>query len=174
VKSPVIKGSWNFAQVAPGVYRSPLSLLTNTVRNAHAALITLSSAYALGTGAYTKLNLDTASIDTASAWDNSNKYWVAPRAGNYLVVFSASYASITSSNIGLAHVYVDPGSGFVSKCRGSFSKDSGWPSNGSIVLSLNKGDKVALYGYHNYGSDRNVAAAGSVGETTFLSIAEVL
>lgn len=173
VKAPVIKGSWNFAQVSPGVYRSPLSLLpqqNETPHTAHMRLQTSVSGFA--SGAYTLCPLDTTDYDTASAWTGSSTYkWTVPRDGKYLVNFSISIRYTTTSHVAIANVYVNGSS----KQKSIFTyAGSGAPAPGTVLLDLNKGDYIQLYGYHNGGSGKNLVGDAVVAGLTFLQISEVL
>jgi hypothetical protein len=179
VKAPVIKGSWNFAQVAPGVYRSPLALLPNQNETPHIAHISLSSSVTgFASGAYTIAPLDTADVDTASAWDNTNKCWVVPRDGKYLVAYSIGIRYITSSHLAIANLYKQSGgSGTFSGStvsRATYGRDSGEPSGGTILLNCAANDRIALYAYHNGGSGKNLQGDAVTEGLTFLSIMEVL
>ena len=179
VKAPIIKGSWNFAQVSPGVYRSPLALLPQQNETAHTAHISLSaSVTGFASGAYTIVPLNTADFDTASGWDNTNKCWVAPRDGKYLVSYSVAVRNISSSNLALSNLYFQSGgTGSYSGSRistGNTAKDSGETSHGTILLNLAKGDRLALYAYHNGGSGKNLIGDAVTEGICYLSIAEVL
>ena len=169
VKPPKVLGSWNFSQVAPGVYRSPLT--QDSKFQAHTAHFRLaSSVSSFASGAYTLCALDTTDFDTASAWTSggSNYKWTVPRDGKYLIAYSASIRLISSSHIALAQVQIN-GSAIT---FGPYAKDSGWPSTGTILLNLSKNDYIQLFAYHNGGSGKELD--GSALNKTFLSIMEVL
>ena len=145
------------------------------VTQPHTAHISLSaSVTGVTSGAYTIAALNTADIDTASGWDNVNKYYVIPRDGKYLIAWSSAIRYISSSHIGLNRIYLDTGSGFNPIAQGPYAKDSGWVSNGTILLDLDEDDKVALYFYHNGGSGKNLIGDSVTEGATFLSIAEIL
>ena len=174
VKPPKIIGSWNFSQVVPGIYRSPISLPVETripnltPHTAHFRLASSVSGFA-AVAAYTLCPLDTTDFDTASAWSGASDYkWTAPRDGKYLIAYSASIRLISSSHIALAQIQVNGSA----KTFGPYAKDSGWPSVGTILINLSKGDYVQLFAYHNGGSGKELD--GSALNKTYLSITEVL
>ena len=149
------------------------------VTQPHVAHISLSSSVTgFASGAYTIAPLDTADVDTASAWDNTNKCWVVPRAGNYLVAYSIGIRYITSSHLAIANLYKQSGgSGTFSGStvsRATYGRDSGEPSGGTILLNCAANDRIALYAYHNGGSGKNLQGDSVTEGLTFLSIAEIL
>ena len=149
------------------------------VTQPHLAHISLSSSVTgFASGAYTIAALDTADVDTASAWDNTNKCWVVPRAGKYLVAYSIAIRYISSSNLAIANLYKESGgSGTFSGStvsRATYGRDSGEPSGGNILLNCAANDRIALYAYHNGGSGKNIMGDGTTEGLTFLSIAEIL
>ena len=63
---------------------------------------------------------------------------------------------ISTSQVCIAALYKDTGSGFALVSKATYGKDSAEPSGGTIVLSLTAGHKIALYCYHNGGSGKNL------------------
>jgi len=143
-----------------------------TPHTAHISLSTSVTGFA--SGAYTICPLNTSDFDTATAWDNVNKYYVVPRTGKYFVSFSASIRYTSSSEVTIASLYVDTGGGFSSRAKTTYGRGSGEPSGGSILLNLDAGDKIALYCYHNGGSGKNLIGDAVTEGITFLSIAEIV
>lgn len=149
------------------------------VTQPHVAHLSLSSSVTgFASGAYTIAPLDTADVDTASAWDNTNKCYVVPRAGNYLVAYSIAIRYISSSHLAIANLYKQSGgSGTFSGStvsRATYGRDSGEPSGGTILLNCAANDRIALYAYHNGGSGKNLMGDGTTEGLTFLSIMEIL
>ena len=178
VKPPKIIGSWNFSQVVPGIYRSPISLPVETripnltPHTAHFRLQTSVSNFApLST--YSLCPLDTTDFDTANAWTSggTNYKWTVPRDGKYLVNFGIAIQHTTTSHYQISNLYLN-GSG---KKKGTFSQaGSGSPSDGTVLLDLNKGDYLQLYAYHNGGSSKSLIGDDTTPGSVFMHIMEIL
>lgn len=144
----------------------------------HTAHISLSASIApFASGAYTICPLNTADFDTASKWDNTNRCYVIPRTGKYLISYSAAMRHITTSHVCIAQLKKEAGgSGGFSGAAvsiGTNGRNSGDPSGGTIVLSLSADDRIALYCYHNGGGGKNLIGDAVSEGLTFLSIAEI-
>ena len=103
----------------------------------------------------TKVNLDSATIDTNSGLDTTNKRWVVPsgQEGTYCIVYSARFESGSTFN-GTVHTYLN-GSALVSV----------WGHNvyyetlaGSFVCALVESDYLELYVLQ--GSGGTITASG--------------
>tara|TARA_R110000824_G_scaffold46305_1_gene133205 strand:- start:601 stop:2073 length:1473 start_codon:yes stop_codon:yes gene_type:complete len=178
VERPKIRGSWNFQQVADGHFRSA-KYTTRNAYNPHTAHISLASSVAgFTSGAYTICPLDTSDFDTAGKWDNTNRCYVAPRGGKYLVSYSAAIRYISTSQVCIAQLQKqDGGSGGFSGAAvsiGTNGRNSGDPSGGTIILNLDAGDRIALYCYHNGSSGKNLIGDAVSEGLTFLSIMEIV
>jgi len=140
------------------------------------AQITLSTTITgFTSGSYTKVNLDNSVVDTASAWDNTNKYYVVPAAGKYQVTYQCAMNNLSSSlsTIVAAAIFIDGGGGFNLASRGSYAHISGDGSGGSILFDASSGWKIALYLYHNGGSGKDLLGDGGVPYVTYLNIRQV-
>ena len=176
VKPPKIIGSWNFSQVVPGIYRSPITLPVETripnltPHTAHFRLQTSVSGFT--SGAYTLCPLDATEYDTASAWTGASTYkWTVPRDGKYLINFGIAIRYTTTSHVAISNLYLNGSS----KKKGTFTyAGSGAPSDGTVLLDLNKGDYLQLYGYHNGGSSKNLIGDAVTPGSVFLHIMEIL
>ena len=185
-KRPQINGTWGFTQIASGIYISQGKFLlgeynggTGLTTLPHTAHISLASSVAgFASSAYTICPIDTSDFDTAGAWDNTNKCYVAPRTGKYLVSWSAAIRYISTSQVCIGQLQKQAGgSGGFSGAAvsiGTNGRNSGDPSGGTIILNLNANDRIALYCYHNGGGGKNLIGDAVSEGLTFLSIAELL
>jgi hypothetical protein len=141
------------------------------------AQITLSSDISgFTSGSYTKVNLDNSVVDTASAWDNTNKYYTIPAAGKWQVTYQCAMNGMTSSlsTIIAAAIFIDGGGGsFNLASRGSYAHISGDGSGGSVLFDASSGWKIALYLYHNGGSGKILLGDATVPFVTYLNIRQV-
>jgi hypothetical protein len=103
-------------------------------------------------GGYTKIPLDTVQIDTASAWDNTNHWWVAPYTGWYKwsgAMNVVGNQAATSSQILIASKNGTYGSGGVlltaisQYIQATFS-GSNWVTQPAVLISLTAGDKLEI------------------------------
>ena len=126
-------------------------------------------------GAYTIAPIDNIIVDDngggSGAWDAGNNWWVAPTDGFYFIEFSAGMRYISGSQVAISAIYVDTGSGFAFKINGTtVVGQSGAVTNGTGILSLSTGDKIALYVYHNGGSGKNLIGDSVSNMKTHLGI----
>ena len=126
-------------------------------------------------GAYTIAPIDNIIVDDngggSGAWDAGNDWWVVPTDGFYFIEFSASIRYISGSQVAISAIYVDTGSGFAFKINGTtVVGQSGAVTNGTGILSLSTGDKIALYVYHNGGSGKNLIGDSVSNMKTHLGI----
>jgi hypothetical protein len=121
-------------------------------------------------GAYTIAPMANVVHDVTSSWDTSNYYFTAPAAGIYLVEWSGSVQNLLTTHAAVTRCQVDTGSGFTVRAAGGTAHDSGAISNGTVMLSLGSGDKVALYVFHNGGSGKNLIGDNVAPGFTHMSI----
>ena len=174
VKPPKILGSWNFSQVVPGVYRSPIT--QSPKAEPHCALIRLQTTTSgFASGSLTLCALDAVDIDTANAWNSSNTKWVVPRSGRYLINFGVAIENTTTSHLAYSALYLNTGSGLAIKTYGDYSYAGSFsPSTGTIILNLSKDNELALYAYHNGGASKNLVGDATRAGMTYLQIIELV
>ena len=113
-----------------------------------------------------KVTHDTALWNVGSNYDTTNKYYVAPRDGYYLVACSFYLTSAPSWAMSL--IYVDTGSGFATRLRRH--SVNGQDTHLSAVIKLNANDKVAHYVQTS--SSGNIGAA--LNTLTYFQVTEML
>jgi hypothetical protein len=132
--------------------------------NTPAFLLKQTSATSLVNNTRTKVNIDSAEIDTASGLDTTNKRWVVPsgQAGKYFIYYSLRIESGDDFNNCNAIIYKN-GSALVSVWgRNEFYHTF----TGSFTADLSVSDYLELYGLQGSGGNLN-ASTSDFGLQTF-------
>ena len=124
--------------------------------NTPAFLVFMDGDQDLVTGTFTKLELDTETYDTNSAFDTSTYRFTVPSGqdGKYLFSYAGGTEALTNSTVSAVALYKN--GAFVNQAfQRSYPNQAtgGYPSK-SVTLSLSAGDYIELYGQHTYGSNR--------------------
>jgi len=122
----------------------------------------LSSAHAVATDTWTKINIDTEIYDTGGCYDNSTNYRFTPTtAGKYLFYVQVGFDSLGDQDYVYASVRKN-GSTFWTDANAwaltSTSSTAGNAVRFTITAEANgTSDYFEAYGAHNYGSNRNTS-----------------
>lgn len=153
---------------------SPAALITNagsgdvittaerTLLTRAKARITLTSNQAYSSGT-TKVAVDNVVFDTASGWDATNKRWVAPRDGYYIIHGGVWFTAAPTSWF---YVLIYVNGSYVLRHPSS----NGYQPGIGGMVALNAGDYVEMYVNSN-SSSRTIGANNAL---TWLDITEVV
>ena len=134
--------------------------------NTPAFLLKQTSQTTIPNSTRTKINIDSAVIDTASGLDATNKRWVVPsgQAGKYFICYSGRFQSATDWDE----------TSFTVRKNGTV-EFSVWGVNRSydtftqsFIIDLSVGDYLEMYAKQSSGSNKNVSTTDQ-GLQTFLS-----
>ena len=115
-----------------------------------------------------KVTHDTALWNVGSDYDTTNKYYVAPRDGYYLVACSFYFTSAPTWAMSLIYVDENGGAGFAVRLRRH--SVNGQDTHLSAVIKLDAGHKVAHYAQ----TSTNGTIGSSLNTLTYFQITEML
>jgi len=121
------------------------------------ARVTLSSSQSIPTGTWTKINLDSAVYNPGNYFDTTTNYrFDVPVTGYYLIIGKTHWETMSDGTAIGAAIRVNgseiaPYVDYQGASGVSFAITS-------CILYLSSGDYVELWGYHTYGSNKNVFA----------------
>ncbi len=134
--------------------------------NTPAFLVLMDADQTLTTNTWTKLELDTETYDTDSAFDTSSYKFTVPSgaAGKYLFIYASGSDTLSSSTHAAIRLYKNGSALDLTFSRSYPNSSTGGYPHKSCVLDLAAADYIELYGQHTKGSNSNFQS-----EYTFLS-----
>jgi len=115
-----------------------------------------------------KVTHDTALWNVGSNYDTTNKYYVAPRDGYYLVACSYYFTSAPTWAMSLIYVDENAGAGFAIRLRRH--SVNGQDTHLSAVIKLSANDKVAHYAQ----TSTNGTIGAGLNTLTYFQVTEML
>jgi hypothetical protein len=133
--------------------------------NTPAFLLKQTSATSLVNNTRTKVNIDSAEIDTASGLDTTNKRWIVPsgQAGKYFIYYSLRVESGSDFDNCNALIYKNGSPIFSVWGRNEFYHTF----TGSFVADLSATDYLELYGLQGSGGNLNASTSDQGLQTFF-------
>jgi len=118
-----------------------------------------SSEQTLGSGSWTKIQINTEVVDSASAYDNSTNYRFTPQtAGKYYIYGQMTTSSSTDMVRVMSAIYLN---GSAVSQTNSYNDDSSSAHTATIVTLNGSSDYVELYGFLTSGGNTDLQNRGT-------------
>ena len=113
-----------------------------------------SSEQTLGSGSWTKIQINTEVVDSANAYDNSSNYRFTPQtAGKYFIYGQMTSSTGTNMARCMSAIYLN---GSAVSQTNSYNDDSSSAHTATIVTLNGSSDYVELYGYLGSGGNTDL------------------
>lgn len=124
----------------------------------------LGSTQSIGSGTFTKLNIDTEVVDSEGWYDHTTNYRFTPQQAGYYFVEGLVYYQFMQNNVAVPRVYKNgAATGGVSfnRFQATSSITDAEVGGSGIVYANGSTDYFELYAFQDYGSNRDVYNGGS-------------
>jgi len=115
---------------------------------------TLSTATSVPTGTFTKIQIDTMTYDTHSAFDTTNNRFIVPsgKAGKYLFRSGVYLGATLDDSYQSGVYYINGSKDNLSYSQQNITGNYSVVTNWSYIVDLSVGDYVEMYAVHNNGT----------------------
>ena len=124
----------------------------------------LGSTQSIGSGVFTKLNIDTEVVDSEGWYDHTTNYRFTPQQAGYYFVEGMVYYQFMQNNVAVPRVYKNgsaAGGVTFNRFQATSSITDAECGGCGIVYANGSTDYFELYAFQDYGSNRNVYNGGS-------------
>jgi len=116
---------------------------------------------AIPTGAYTKITMDVEQKDTNNAYDTSLSRFTVPSgyAGQYFFSAQIRISGLSDGKIPQLLIYKNGALDNNARVIATMGVADNWSDNVTYTMECSEGEYFEVYGYHNYGSNRDTSAS---------------